>query len=166
MRFPSLQSLTGSAWRTFRRFPIAILLAAKATGLGIWWTHLKERPQDYTGSAGAGWHTTIIEVPQWYWNAIVSCYLGVLLSVAMTKFVEKRGGGRGLGIGLQAAVVVLAGLYYWSLPPEPSVIMVTRTMVLALALHWLIAVIGYGRNEVNGFWVFNKRLFLRALTTI
>jgi hypothetical protein len=100
----------------------------------------------------------------WYWNAIVSCYLGVLLSVAVAKWVEKRGAGRGMAIGLQAVVVVLAGLYYWSLPAEVSAIMVIRTVVLALGLHWLIAVAGFGRQEVNGFWIFNKRLFLRALT--
>jgi hypothetical protein len=175
MRFPSLQSLAGGAWQTFRRFPIAILLAAMATGLGIWWTHLKSVPEPYTGSSG--WHTTIIEVPQWYWNAIVSCYLGMLLSVAVTKWVEKRGarmgegtvgggrGRRGMAIGLQVAVVVLAEAYYWSLPSEFSVIVMLRTMLLALGLHWLIAVIGFGRNEVNGFWIFNKRLFLRVLTT-
>src|SRR5580692_322957 len=95
MRFPSLQSLAGGAWQTFRRFPIAILLAALATGLGIWWTHLKSIPQSYSG---AGWQRTIIEVPRWYWNAIVSCYLGMLLSVAVSKWVEKRGVGRGEGM--------------------------------------------------------------------
>jgi hypothetical protein len=162
MRFPSLQSLAGEAWRTFRRFPIAILLAAKATGLGIWWTHLEDNyARTYVDLS------VRLTPQQWYWNAIVSCYLGMLLSVAVTKWVEKRGGGggRAVAIGLQAVVVVLAGLYYWSLPSEPNVIMVIRTVVLALGLHWLVAVIGFGRNEVNGFWIFNKRLFLRGLTT-
>lgn len=185
MRFPSLQSLAGGAARTFRRFPIALLLAAKATVLGIWWTHLTQAPESY---GGPGWHTTIVVVPQWYWNAIISCYLGMLLSVAATVWVEKRreagggrvidgdaggrrvidgdaGSGRGLAIGLQAGVLVLAALYYWSLPPEAGPKLVIRTVVLALGLHWLIAVIGFGRVAVNGFWVFNKRLFLRILTT-
>ena len=177
MRFPSLHSLAGEAWRTFRRFPIAILLAAKATGLGIWWTHLEyNHALKYVDV-----YARKPESLQWYWNAIVSCYLGVLLSVAVTKWVEKRrmdrtgsaggagsvggaGIGRGMAIGLQAVVVVLAGLYYWSLPAEFSAIMVIRTVVLALGLHWLIAVAGFGRREVNAFWIFNRRLFLRGLT--
>jgi hypothetical protein len=171
MRFPSLHSLASEAWRTFRRFPIAILLAAKATGLGIWWTHLEyNHALKYVDV-----YARKPESLQWYWNAIVSCYLGVLLSVAVTKWVEKRrmdrtgnvgdaGTGRGMAIGLQAVVVVLAGLYYWSLPAEFSAIMVIRTVVLALGLHWLIAVAGFGRREVNAFWIFNKRLFLRGLT--
>jgi Domain of unknown function (DUF4153) len=175
MRFPSLHSLAGEAWRTFRRFPIAILLAAKATGLGIWWTHLEyNHALKYVDV-----YARKPESLQWYWNAIVSCYLGVLLSVAAAKWVEKRragvgtaggldagdvGGGRALAIGPQVVVVLLAGLYYWSLPAEVSAIMVIRTVVLALGLHWLIAVAGFGRQEVNGFWIFNKRLFLRGLT--
>jgi hypothetical protein len=177
MRFPSLQSLAGGAWRTFLRFPIAILLAIKATGLGIWWEHLSRAPGEY---GGPGWHTTIVEPPNWPRNAVVSCYLGMLLSVAVSKWIEKRRergaaggdsmdresstGDRGLAIGLQIAVLVLAGLYYWSLPPDVNTQMVIRTVVLALGLHWLIAVIGFGSGEVNGFWIFNKRLFLRVLT--
>lgn len=179
MKFPSLQSLAGGAWRAFLRFPIAILLAIKATGLGIWWTHLS----DSYGRRYVDLSVGSKAPPQWYWNAIVSCYLGMLLSVAMTKWIEKRreragtgrgerdstgrgsaGGGRRLAIGLQIAVLVLAGLYYWSLPPDVNAQMVIRTVVLALGLHWLIAVIGFGAGEVNGFWIFNKRLFLRALT--
>ena len=171
MRFPSLQSLAVGAWQTFRRFPIAILLALKATVLGIWWTHLSEnyaRRYVDLGVETRAWPL------QWYWNAIVSCYLGMLLSVALTKWAEKRQqrqgeqgvrGERFLRIGLQAGVLALTALYYWSLPAEYSAQMVTRTVVLALGLHWLIAVIGFGRGEVNGFWVFNKRLFLRVLTT-
>ncbi|HET6253403.1 MAG TPA: DUF4153 domain-containing protein [Puia sp.] len=158
MRFPSLQSLAGGAWHTFRRFPIAILLAAKATALGIWLNHVNETHNDYVIS---GARTAI---PAWFWNAIVSCYLGMLLSVAASVWVEKKG-TRTLAIALQAAVLILAGLYYWSLPAEHNVQMVLRTVVLALGLHWLIAVIGFGRGEVNGFWNFNKQLFLRILMT-
>jgi hypothetical protein len=171
MRFPSLQSLAGGAWRAFLRFPIAILLAIKATGLGIWWIHLS----DSYGRRYVDLSVAPKAPPQWYWNAIISCYLGMLLSVAMTKWIEKRrdrdsagrgaaGGDRRLAIGLQIAVLVLAGLYYWSLPPDLNGQMVIRTVVLALGLHWLIAVIGFSAREVNGFWIFNKRLFLRALT--
>src|ERR1700689_384428 len=109
MRFLSLHSLAGEAWRTFRRFPIAILLTAKATGLGIWWTHLDANPETYQWDLQGGLHRGIAHTPQWFWNAIFSCYLGMLLSVAVTKWVEKRGGGRGMAIGLQAGVVVLAG---------------------------------------------------------
>ncbi|HTR31739.1 MAG TPA: DUF4153 domain-containing protein [Puia sp.] len=162
MRFPSLQSLAGGAWQTFRRFPIAILLAFKATVLGIWWTHLSAnyaRTYIDTTVEARAWPL------QWYWNAIVSCYLGMLLSVAMAKWAEKRQFSRRSVIGLQAAVLALTTLYYWSLPPDPSQYMVIRTVVLALGLHWLIAVIGFGQGEVNGFWIFNKRLFLRVLTT-
>src|ERR1700722_18955268 len=179
MRLPSLQSLAGGAWQTFRRFPIAIILAVKAAGLGIWWTHLNEtaglyrRYYSYGGAGAPG------APGAWYWNAILSCYLGMLLSVAVTVWVEKRrgrgdmGGGaspevrsrKGLAIGLQIGVLLLASLYYWSLPAEHSSQMVTRTVVLALGLHWLIAVIGFGRGEVNGFWNYNKRLLLRILTT-
>jgi hypothetical protein len=167
MRFPSLQSLAGGAWQTFRRFPIAILLTIKATAIGICWTHLEE-----TGRLSmTSYHVNAAPPPAWYWNAIVSCYLGMLLSVAATKWVEARrgtgaaGDGRRLAVGLQAGVLIFAALYYLSLPPDYSVQMVIRTVVLALGLHWLIAVIGFGGQEVNGFWLFNKRLFLRMLTT-
>lgn len=181
MKFPSLQSLADGAARAFLRFPVAILLAVTASIFGMRWSHL-------TDEAGHRYGGVLHEVPHWYWNAIQACYLGMLLSIAVTVWVEKRrqgkvvggrkwdgagvpdargarGGKRpGLGLWLQLGVVVFAGLYFWSLPDEFSEHYTLQTAVLALGLHWLIAVIGFGQGEVNGFWSFNKQLFLRALT--
>lgn len=152
MRFPSLQSLGSEAWRCFLRFPVAIVLVAKAVVLGIRLVHVSNAFRSEME-------------PGWYWDAIVSCYLGMLLSIAMTVWLEKRRAGRGMRIGIQAAVLALTALYYWSLPPQMGETEVLRTVVLALGLHWLIAVIGFRSKEVNGFWQFNKQLFMRVLAT-
>src|SRR5260221_11667566 len=69
-------------------------------------------------------------------------------------------------MGLQGAVVVLALIYYFLQPDHYSVQALIRFFLYALGLHWLIACISFSGRENNGFWIFNKRLFLRLLTSV
>lgn len=158
MKFPSVASLLKSALSTFFRFPVTILLAMTATVFCIRLVRLDFTDEDH----------------YWYWNVVTCAYLGMLLSVALTVLAEKRGWGkagsggrrgRGLVIGLQAGVVVLALLFYYTLPDHFLARVLIRELLLMLGLHWLIAVIGFSAGEVNGFWQYNKKLFLRILTS-
>ena len=90
----------------------------------------------------------------------------MLLSIALTVLDEKRKFGPGLRAALQAAVMAIAVLYYLSLPDHFAQQAAIRFVLYALGLHWLIACVAFSGRENNGFWVFNKKLFLRILTSV
>src|SRR5260221_3200623 len=153
MKFPSIYSVVKGASQTFLRFPLAILLAVIAT---VFCILLVRVPYVF------GWRETHF----WYKNVIAAAYLGAMLSIALTVMAEKRKLGRGTRMGLQGAVVVLALIYYFLQPDHYTVQALIRFVLYALGLHWLIAWISFSGRENNGFWIFNKRLFLRILTSV
>ncbi|HEY4288118.1 MAG TPA: DUF4153 domain-containing protein [Puia sp.] len=146
----SVKAVVKRAAQTFLRFPLAILLAVAATVYCIREVHLSN--EEY-------------EPHFWYFNVIGSAYLGMLLSIALTVRAEKRGFGAGIKISLQFAVVVFAALFYFTLPHRYTQQVSIRFALYALGLHWMIACIAFSARENNGFWVFNKKLFLRILTS-
>src|SRR4051812_32328113 len=153
MKFPSLSSLIQRAGQTLLRFPLAILLAAIATSFAIRMVPVAESSGD--------------ELPAPYVNAIVSCYLGMLLSIALTVWAERRGWQLTKTLGLQSVILVLVVVYYFMMPDEFQKKSVIRWLLYALGLHWLIAVIGFlGGEHINSFWQYNKKLFLRILTSL
>jgi hypothetical protein len=89
-----------------------------------------------------------------------------MLSIALTVMAEKRKLGSGMKMGLQGAVVALVLIYYFLQPDHFMIQALIRFVLYALALHWLIACIGFSGRENNGFWLYNKKLFLRILTSV
>jgi len=153
MKFPSLSSLLVTAGRSFLRFPLTILLAILSTTLLIVLVHSEAHERDIIFIRCS--------------NAIVSGYLGMLLSIAVTVWCEARRRGRKASFGLQAGVLALTALYYFLMPDHFEETTVIRWVLYALGIHWLIAVIGFaGSDRVNDFWQYNKNLFLRILTSL
>ncbi|MDO6432921.1 DUF4153 domain-containing protein [Flavitalea sp. BT771] len=152
MKFPSLSSLTHRAGHTFLRFPLAILLAALATSFAIRMVPVLDSSD---------------KVRVRCTNAIVSCYLGMLLSIALTVWAERRNWARGKSVMLQSVILVLVVVYFFTMPDELQKKTVIRWVLYALGLHWMIAVIGFlGGEHINSFWQYNKKLFLRILTSV
>ena len=152
MKFPSLTSLFESAGRTFLRFPLAILLATAGTVTVIRLAHLAGSSQNISYDR--------------YWNILICCFLGMLLSIALTVPAEQRGWGRGKALGLQSVIMVGVVVFYLLMPAHMGTKALLRYYLFSLGLHLLIAVIGFtGRGRVNGFWLYNKKLFLRILTS-
>jgi hypothetical protein len=71
-------------------------------------------------------------------------------------------------IGIQMAGVVLLILYGFTLPHNiysPPFLFAIRHWLLVLGVHLLVACAPFFRKgEVNGFWQYNKSIFLRLLT--
>ena len=150
MKFPSIQSVFKGVARAFLRFPLAIVLAITATAFSIASVHLSLDRAD---------------ADLRIWNIVAAAYLGMLLSMAMTVLAEKRQIKPVIVAAFQGGVLLLAAGYYFTLPAHYTSQVLIRFMLLALALHWLIACIGFiGGEQDNGFWVYNKQLFLRILT--
>ncbi len=150
MKIPSLHSLIARAGKTFLRFPLALIFTLTGVIFVIKTTHYNKG--DY-------------QAPMWYWNVMKSAYLGMLLQIALTTFAERRQWSRAKTILLLGAGAALAIIYYFSLPDHFMDISMLRLTLFALGMHWLIAFIPFtGSGEMNGFWQYNKILFLRILT--
>ena len=150
MRFPSVNVLSDTAIATFKRFPLAICSAITATVTGISLVHL---PYDADGLRTD------------HYNMIMTGYLAMLLFIAISIWGERKRLKPVPFFALRIAGIILMVLYYFSLPSQFMVISFTRFVLFAIALHLGIAVIPYLlKNELNGFWQYNKTLFLRFLT--
>jgi Domain of unknown function (DUF4153) len=155
MKFPSIASLTGELLKTLRRWPLTILLAFVGT-----WFLMQTTDYDYSRQFA-------LERYEHLWRMIDGCYMAMLLTIAATVFAEVKS----LRVVAKIALLVLAlglGLAFYFTLPELSGPRLIRILVLGLAVHWLIAVIPYFQPESspNGFWDYNRKLFLRSLQTM
>lgn len=147
-----LNSLVKSTIATFLRFPFSLLSALLGTSLFI---YLHE--QDYNSQSP-------IYLPAI--KLIVTC------SLALTLFFSLRLVGERRIIPLKQIFVDLVGLallalYYCSLPDKPEFIANVRYCLFTISLHLLCSFAPFIRhNEPNGFWQYNKALFIGILTAL
>ncbi|HEY8657466.1 MAG TPA: DUF4153 domain-containing protein [Hanamia sp.] len=150
MKLPSLESLFTNATITFKRFPLAIISAIVGAFYCISISHL---PYDLMNSH------------YYYWNIVMSCYLGMLLFVGISIYCNRRKLKSKANALVQIAGIAIIIMYYFSLPPQFMTISFTRFLLFTLILHLLIAFIPFISNgEINGFWQYNKIIFLRFLS--
>ena len=146
MRFPAIGDVVSAALHSARRFPFVLAAAAVATYAAI---ELEKHPgsdRDYT-------------------HLLATATLGLPLLFALTLVAERRVRSAALQWLLPAAGVV-ALLAFWSAWPHwSSALQWLRYAQLSVAFHLLVAFLPYlGFDEPNGFWQYNKALFLRFLT--
>jgi len=160
VRFPSIAMVAGEAGRTFRRFPLVAVSAFLAAASAV----------------------AMVEEPassERYLRLLAAASLGLPLFTALTLVTERPGWpglGRGAGEGKRpwpplaagllhlAGVAVLAAIYLaWPHWRDPLAL--RRYLQLSLAFHLLAAFLPFaGPGERNGFWQYNKTLFIRFLT--
>jgi len=152
MKFPSLKSLAQGALDTIKRYPFEILFA-------------------FVGTIAA---TTEIELKQlsrlnegWCIRLIMVANLGLLLSLSAslyTKSLDLAVNRRRLikwGATLFAAPLILI------INPSVREADYLRFFLMSLAFHLLVAFAAFtGKGQLQGFWQFNKTLFLRFLTSV
>jgi hypothetical protein len=147
MRFPSLVTLSDRAREVLLRFPWTIGAGVLAAVTAIMAT---------TKSAGDEWARV----------AMVAA-LGLPLTVALTLLAEERGWSAARAAALNAAGVILLGLFYlvWAGPERKHEVI--RYFQLSAGLHLLVAVLPFlGQPETNAFWQYNRRLFLGILRAV
>ncbi len=152
MKLPSLSHLQEESAQTFLRFPFALMSAV--VGSAAWILII------YNDSAEAS--SRLQDV------GLVGL-LGISLFTAITLVCERVNAGTRTTLlaGVGAAVALV--LYGLMLPAEmwgaPTYHWI-RYWLFAAGLHFLVAVGPFfRRGEHNGFWQFNKSLFLRMLTS-
>ncbi|MCH6574797.1 MAG: DUF4153 domain-containing protein, partial [Bacteroidetes bacterium] len=94
--------------------------------------------------------------------------LGLPLFTALAFYADKKLWEKTKSYLLQAAGAVLLAIYYFSLPenPESPEYHLQRFLLLAVSFHFLVAFIPFiGGKQIQGFWQYNKSLFLRFFTS-
>lgn len=150
MKLPSFSSLIGNVIATFKRFSVAIIVAIIGSIFIILLSHLSYNQT---------------ETHHWYWNVVMSCYIAMLLLIALAVLAERKAYTTTVKLLLQLAAIAIAIAYYFSLPDEFMAISTIRFALFVLGLHLLIAFIPFTTaGEMNAFWQYNKIIFLRILT--
>ncbi len=144
MRLPSVDRAIAGARLAVSRFPLVIAsaLVTAAAGMGL-----------IEGGDDAPWVRL---------GAAAS--LGLPLFTGLTLLSRRRGLSRAGAWGLRAIGVLALWAFYWRWPSWSDETMALRYFHLSAGFHFLVAVIAYVRvGEANGFWQFNRALFLRFL---
>jgi hypothetical protein len=95
----------------------------------------------------------------------VTASLGLPLFFALALFGERRFGGGSRVAWLRLGGFVLLAAFFFGWPRWSDPVAITRYFQLSVGLHLLAAVLPYaGVDEPNGFWQYNRALFLRFLT--
>lgn len=150
MRLPSFDALLNQAGNTFSRFPLTLLIAFTGTISAMM---LIER--SFSGEE------VILT------NLLLTCALGLPLMLSATLLGEARKLMALAKWGLQLAALSMLLLYYFSLPDQMEDQQILRFFIYAVAFHMLVAFAPYTQKEsYQGFWQYNKILFLRFLTTV
>lgn len=96
----------------------------------------------------------------------MASYLSMLLTISVSLFAERFLQKRVQRIAISLFAVVLAVLYFLSLPETLEIANGIRFAVLAIALHLLVAFAPFAlAEEMNGLWQYNKSLFIGILTS-
>ena len=144
---PTLGAVVSAAERVARRFPLVLLSGALAATAGILLVNASDDEEPFV-------------------RLLVTATLGLPLLFAITLTGERRfaagDAARRWGV-LGAGVVVLA--VFWALWPNwPEPVQFARYVQASVAFHLLAAFLPFaGYDEPNGFWQYNKALFLRFL---
>jgi hypothetical protein len=150
MQFPSLKNLAENALVTIRRFPFEVLFALAGTIAGIVIIELS-----YLQRVNENWCLRVMMIAN----------LGFLLSLSATLFTESKNitGAKKLLIKLSAALIVISLLFLLN-PGEHSSDYI-KFFLFSLTFHLLVAYAAFtAPDSIQGFWQFNKTLFLRFLT--
>ena len=146
MKLPSLSTLLEAGKKGLSRFPLTLFISFLGVIIAI---YLFENNSDEVTRMANLLHVCIIGI-----GLSIS---GILLSEAYKFSGTKK-------LMVNAIVVAMLGLYYFLLPDEYSLKHIYRSVLLAAGIHLFISFIPFwGKNKINGFWQFNKLLFIRIL---
>lgn len=153
-KLPSIKGFLSEAFIAFKRFPLAILVSIVGTLTGIYLIncdyYVREHEMDYL------------------WKLIMCCYLGLNFFISIDLFSESKNTSRLKHYLLMASGLILLIIYYFTLPDFSRFTTqdIARYILFVIGLHLLVSISPFISNgHLNGFWQFNKSLFIRILTS-
>ncbi|HBZ00417.1 MAG TPA: hypothetical protein DEO84_03750 [candidate division Zixibacteria bacterium] len=148
-KLPSYERLLLGASAAVSRFPLVLLSAILGTAFLVMIIENEKGPPE---------HTLV--------KLTLTCALGISLFFGLATLTESKQWKKSNAIVLHASGVVLLVLYFLFLTPNPLMPYLTmiRFALLLIALHFMVAFLPFmGGGQVNGFWQYNKSLFMRFL---
>ena len=151
MKFPSFKNLTDNAMVTIRRFPFELLFALAGTIAG-------------TIKIELSYLSRVNE--NWCMRTIMIANLGLLLSLSATLFTESKGIAGSKKLLIRLAAVLLGIVLIFVINPGERESDYIRFFLFSQSFHLLVAYAAFtATGHIQGFWQFNKTLFLRFLTS-
>lgn len=152
-KFPSIDTLVGSSIAAVKRFPMTMLCAIIGAGILIYLTHNELRFEKDSIYYTLG-------------KILMCCELGLPLFIGSALLSETRGHGRTQKIILQVIIVGLITGYYFTIGDleKMNMVRIARYILFLITAHLFVSFgpfLAYG--QLNGFWQYNKTLFLRYL---
>lgn len=152
MKFPSLKNLVQSAGNTIKRYPLETLFAL-------------------TGTIAA---TVKIELDRlnmpaenWCMRIIMIANLGFLLCLSATLYAQSKNWSGSKKTGVKIIAAIIAASLIFILDPPTREADYVRFFLLSLAFHLLVSFAAFtAKGNIQGFWQFNKTLFLRILASL
>ena len=150
MRFISLSLISGKAIRSFHRFTIPLLISFCTAIVLLWITDHRENDAYFSELV----------------RFVIVSSLALPAFIGMTTYCERYSVKMSLKLVYHAALLVLSLFYFLSLPETVNEISAARYVLLSIAAHLSVSFAPFLINsDVNGFWQYNKTLFLRILTS-
>jgi len=149
MKFPSVKTLALSALNTIKRFPFEILFALAATIASTINIELEN-----INRVGENWCIRVMIIGN----------LGLLLSLSATLYSESRKLSSNKKTLIRVIAALIAVSFLFLINPGIRQADYVRFFLLSLTLHLLVAFAAFTKaGHIQGFWQFNKTLFLRFL---
>ncbi|MGH8015928.1 MAG: hypothetical protein ACREBV_07035, partial [Candidatus Zixiibacteriota bacterium] len=148
-RFPSFDYLFTSGRATFARFPLTLMSGIIGTVAGMALVESQGGPE-----------FNYLE------KIMLVCSLGLPLFTTLACYAEKSGWTKQKNLLLQIAGAAFLAGYYFTLSQDidDPFYHLQRYLLLNIAFHFAVAFLPYlGGQQVQGFWQYNKSLFLRFL---
>lgn len=152
MKFVSLKNLIQNVKQVITRFPSEMMYAILATVAGIVYASSKYGNPNILDTCV---------------RLMMTANLGLLLSFATSLFCRSRAIDGVKQIIFKIAAVLLSILFFFLINPFVYEADIIRFFSLSFTLHLLVAYAAFLKpDQVQGFWQFNKTLFLRFLTSV
>lgn len=152
MKFPSIKTLTEGFKTTLRLYPLEVAFALVGTIAATVNVELNNIDPDGEN---------------WCMRVLMAANLGLLLSLAITLFTRSRKINAGTKWVFRAAAIALTVVLCLLIDPYHKQSDYIRFFLLSLSFHLFVAYAGFTiKGHIQGFWQFNKTLFLRFLTSV
>ena len=147
MKLPSLQSLGNSVSGVFNRFPLQFLLSIFSTT--IWWYIIENKQVN----------SFVIS------KILIICNFVFTLLLSADLFCEATGATKTKKWVFRAVCILIGVAIYFTINPFTNKADLYRVFLIVFGFHLLVSFAPFiGSSTLNGFWQYNKLLFLRFLT--
>lgn len=153
LKLPSLQGVLRETGYTLKRFPLPVLAVITGVSASIYMVH---QPFEVRHEA-----EELLKI-------IMCCSLGLNLFISIQLFSESKKLSRLQNISIQAVALTLLITYYFTLPLFKDFALKDgiRYTLFNIGLHLLVSFSPFiASGTTNGFWQFNRTLFIRFLTS-